>query len=112
MKRECLECGQPFEPRNRDQHCCSKACRNAFDNRRGERGRALYDLFMPLRYEREAATKEKAWSLMTAMAADWRAQDQRQRQGRRSWTPLKRQQDRLLPYRAMVVNRNAAGVRR
>lgn len=112
MKRLCLECGTPFASADPDAQFCCRACRNRFNNRRMQRGQVIYDLFMPIRFERQDATAFGAWSLMCAAAAQWRDEDQRQRAGRRSWRPLKRQADTLMPFRGKVMSRNAAGARR
>jgi hypothetical protein len=84
----CQECGGAFAPSRPDNCFCGKPCRQAFNNRRMQRGSDLYDLFMGLRFERSAATQLKVWVKMCALAASWRAEDYELRAGRPSWGPL------------------------
>lgn len=46
---ECQECGSPIGERRKGQMFCSSPCRQAFNNRRMQRGAELYDLFRALR---------------------------------------------------------------
>lgn len=84
-KRCCLECGADFMPERGHAACCSTACRKAFNNRRMLRGAALYDLFMCLRYQRGVAKAKGVWTLVCALAFEYRREDERERAGRPSW---------------------------
>jgi hypothetical protein len=53
------------------------------------RGAILYDLFMAQRFERDAATEAGVWTLLTRLASDYRAEDERERAGRRSWRTIR-----------------------
>jgi hypothetical protein len=122
MTTLCRECGQPFElrhvhgpakwPSNQPGkgrvYCaefCSKACNKAFNNRRMLRGAELYDVFMAMRFSRAEAETEGAWNLMCRMASAYKAQDDAQRDGRRSWQPVREIKDRRPEHVATVVER-------
>lgn len=45
-KRTCLECKGSFTSRQFTSDFCCAACRRTFNNRRAQRGAALYDLLM------------------------------------------------------------------
>ena len=49
------------------------------------RGAELYDLFMMVRHERDMAKARGLWTLVCAMAAEWKRQDDLERDGRPSW---------------------------
>lgn len=55
MKRTCQECGDKYVAKKPSSKFCSTGCRKIFNNRRAQRGALLYDAFMSLRYDREAA---------------------------------------------------------
>lgn len=87
MAMTCKECGTDVTPsRQRRMFCCT-ACRQRFNNRRLERGAQLYDLFMSMRYEREKAADLGVWAIMCRIAKDFREEDDRDRDGRKSWQP-------------------------
>jgi hypothetical protein len=87
MARTCKECGGSIKPsRQRPVFCCA-ACRLRFNNRRMERGAQLYDLFMSMRYERDVAADLGVWAIMCRIAKEFREQDDREREGRKSWQP-------------------------
>jgi hypothetical protein len=56
-----------------------------------KRGAQLYDLFMTMRHERDLTRNLKAergvslWSIACQLAAEWKAEDEKDRAGRRSW---------------------------
>jgi predicted nucleic acid-binding Zn ribbon protein len=108
----CLECGKPHETRRLEAKFCSEKCRSEFKNRRKLRGAELYDLFMSMRYSRDEAANEGVWNFMCRMAQHYKAQDDRDREGRQSWTPAKEVKARHPHLNATVVNTNAAGNRR
>lgn len=84
----CSECGEGFSSSRRSQQFCSAICRKAFHNRRMRRGVDCYDLIMSLRFDRQSAKDEGAWTLLSRMAAEFRRLDVRDREGRRSWEPV------------------------
>lgn len=98
--RCCQECGESFESRKVEARFCSTACRQAFNNRRLQRGADLYDLFMASRFERDQAAQEELWSKMCAVASGWRQEDERDRRGRKSWGNLREALQRLITYTA------------
>lgn len=87
----CRECGDPFEAARADAAFCSTPCRRDWNNRRQKRGAELYDVFMFLRHERKttAALQEdpgiNLWTVACQLATDWKAEDERDRGGRRSY---------------------------
>ena len=91
MKRHCRECGETFDGTKAAAFCPSTSCRRDWNNRRQQRGAQLYDLFMTLRGERQltaALQKEKGinlWTVTCQLASDWKAEDEQQRGGRRSY---------------------------
>lgn len=89
-QRVCLECGEPFVARDHEAHFCCTACRKAFNNRRAVRGAELYDLYMAHRFERAEAQASGVFKAINRLASDWRAQDRRERAGRKSWRPFRR----------------------
>jgi len=78
----CLECAKPKQERG---DFCSTRCRQKFNNRRKLRGAELYDLYMALRFEREAAKDLGVFQLINRMASNFRQEDKDERAGRRSW---------------------------
>lgn len=84
-KGKCRECGCEMTSTRKPKTFCSSECRTAHTNRRRDRGAQLYDLFMAMRYERELAVKLHVWTTMCQLAAEWRREDDGQRDGRKSW---------------------------
>lgn len=82
-KFTCRECGGRNEAKRIDQVFCCTPCRNAWENRRRDRGAILYDLFMEMRYRRSGA--KGLWSIMCRLAEEWRGVDKEEREGRQSW---------------------------
>lgn len=68
----------------RGKRFCGQPCRLKFNNRRLQRGAELYDLFMSMRYDREAAKRLGVWALMCRMAQQMREDDFKDRGGRKS----------------------------
>lgn len=81
----CLECGDGLAAPQPEQEFCSKRCRQAFNNRRMQRGAQVFDLYMAIRYERDAAREEKVVAQLSRLCMHFREEDDRQRGGRRSW---------------------------
>jgi hypothetical protein len=110
----CLECNEPTgERREGAQFCCS-SCRMAFNNRRRDRGAEMYDLFRALRRERDTAKVLKLWTKMTQLELHWQEEDERERPGRRSYTPPKRAIENLqdrgrLPRGDLLVRSHFSG---
>jgi hypothetical protein len=103
----CRECGSPFSATRSTREFCGSYCRAKFHNRQARRGAQLYGLIMALRFDRVAAKETKALSIMGRMAAAFRAEDIRDRSGRRSWDLAKAGDAR---FRATVIG--TAGARR
>lgn len=93
--RCCDECGTAYKPHRVDALFCSTPCRKSFDNRAMVRGREMYSLFMCMRYERGLAKALGVWAIMCRMAMIWREEDNRDRDGRKSWQSPRRVIDRL-----------------
>lgn len=88
----CLECGNSTTA---GRTFCCQGCRLTFNNRRLQRGAALYDLFMVMRYERGKAKAMGIWAIICRLAKDFREEDERLRNGRRSWQNPRDVLDRL-----------------
>lgn len=82
----CLECGQAAPDKAK---FCSGAHRQAFNNRRLQRGAELYDLFMAHRFDRKNAQDLRVLQAMNRMASLWNEEDKAERDGRRSWRPTR-----------------------
>lgn len=87
----CRECGVSVEVDGsvvrRRPEFCSRVCKTNWHNRRRQRGAVLYDLYMASRYERQFSTSEDRSPLhrMSQVAAEFRDEDRRERDGRPSW---------------------------
>ncbi len=88
---------------------CRSACRKAFQNRVALRGVDLFHLFMSMRFDRANAEAEGVWSLMCRLAASYKEQDDRDRDGRRSWDDVAKVRARNPHLGATVVGLNVAG---
>ncbi len=88
--RLCKECGAEFEPRRSRSLFCSPAHRQAFNNRRIQRGGEMYDLVMSMRFDRQNEDTNRAWSLLCTIAGRFREEDKAMRSGRKSWSSPKR----------------------
>lgn len=106
----CRECGRPLDTPRRGRQFCNSACRRHFNNRRAVRGADLYDVLMAIRFDRAHA--QGALTLLCRMAADFRALDRRDREGRRSWVCLAEIGLRNSHLAARVVGLNIIGARR
>jgi hypothetical protein len=109
--RHCRECGASFRAKRPEAEFCAASCRKAFHNRRQLRGAAFFDLVMAMRFARQEAQAEGAWSLLCRLAASCRAEDQRERAGRPSWDGVAKVRARHPKLAATVVGRNVAGKR-
>ena len=109
--KTCLECGSKYVAKRAAGVFCCTAHRRDFNNRRQARGAELYDLFMACRFEREAAENSGAWNFMCRMAANYKAEDDAKRSGRRSWDTIAAVKDRNTHLMATIINSNAAGAR-
>lgn len=104
---ECRECGH-FHDKAKAAFCCTP-CRQAWNNRRMQRGAQLYDLFMAVRYQRGLAKVHSLWSIVCRLAQSWREEDVRERGGRPSWRAYTELHDGLLPHRVEELGRMRAG---
>ena len=101
-QRACLACGASFATPRAGAEFCRPACRQEFQNRRRERGAQLYDLFMALRFDRGSAKALGLWSTMCRLASNWREEDRRAREGRRSWARPRDALSRMVAATATV----------
>lgn len=103
----CLECGGPVVTTAANAEFCCVEHRKAWNNRRAMRGAEIYDLIMVLRFDRGRAKYLRVWTLMCRMASLFRADDVRERDGRRSWLPAEQVLERKPYLHAMVVHRRS-----
>lgn len=101
----CLECGGDVVSTAANAEFCCVEHRKAWNNRRAMRGAEIYDLIMVLRFDRGRAKYLRVWTLMCRMASLFRAEDYRDRAGRRSWLPAEQVLERKPYLHALVVHR-------
>jgi hypothetical protein len=109
---KCRECGEVYLGRRATRTFCSADCRRAFNHRRMLRGADFYDLVMVMRIERDKAAEEGAWSLLCRMAAAFKLEDDRERDGRKSYDDVAEVRSRNAHLQATVVGMNIGKVRR
>lgn len=103
--RTCRECGKPLDPdRKANTEFCATECRIAWRNRRMSRGADLYDAFMAMRFDREAAKDKGLWALMCRMASAWNEEDKAA--GRQSYFPPDETVMRNVQHNAIVVQKS------
>jgi hypothetical protein len=110
FKRYCRECGTAFLAHRHTAEFCATRCRQHFNNRRAERGRDLYDLVMEWRFRRDRAGA--AQTLISKLAAQYKLEDERERDGRFSWNGIDDVQARNPHLASEVLDNNIAGLRR
>ena len=103
----CRECGVAFNSRRAGREFCSRTCRQAFNNRRAQRGAILYDALMAFRFDRSAARRAKLFTFLCRAASAFKAEDDRERNGRRSWDSPQRVRDRHPRMTARTVATDA-----
>jgi hypothetical protein len=108
----CRECGTAFIGRRATRAFCCAACRRTFNHRRLLRGADFYDLFMAMRFEREIAADEGAWTLLCKMAAAFKSEDDHERDGRKSWDDVAVISARNPHLQSVVVEVNVGRARR
>jgi hypothetical protein len=109
----CKECGATFAAKRGTREFCSATCRRTWNNRRATRGAILFDAVMAWRFQRGAFEAAGGRKLLGQLASTFRAEDERERGGRRSWDDLRRMKQRNPGiFAAVVVGRNVAGRRR
>ncbi len=107
--RHCAECGEAFQSARADKEFCCAPCRQAFNNRRMQRGAELYDLFRIMRRERGIAKEQGVWAEMCRLERQWNDEDH----GRKTWQSAKKALANLkgkgsIPI-GVVVARNITG---
>lgn len=107
----CRECGAKFQAKRTTRAFCAEKCRRSFNNRRRLQGADFYDLIMAMRYDRADAKETGVWSLLCRMAANFKAADERERGGRRSWDGMRKVLERNPHLSATLVGVNVAGRR-
>jgi hypothetical protein len=108
----CRECGQVFQRKRATAAFCSSKHRSQFHNRAASRGADLFHLFMSWRFDRAAARKARAWSLMCRLAATYAAEDAERRGGRPSYETVGEVLARNSHINCTLVNTNITGVKR
>jgi hypothetical protein len=108
----CQECGQSFTATRRTKTFCSTKCRQTYHNRAASRGADFFHLFMTIRFDRAAAQEAGAWAFMCRMAAAYRAEDERRRDGRKSWDCVDAVKRRNARLEATTLSDNVLGRRR
>lgn len=94
--RTCAECGEEFPAGVESAEFCSQAHRLAYNNRRRDRGALLYDLYVHLRFNREAAAEKNLRTLVDRMVGIWVEEDRARR--RRIMRPLHDCTQAALPH--------------
>lgn len=74
-KLTCLECHGSYTSRQFSSDFCCTACRRTFNNRRAQRGAALYDLIMIEATDPEAFQKARLDGTVEAMVSEFVAED-------------------------------------
>jgi hypothetical protein len=97
-KIACLECGEPVgaTQRNDKKFCCA-AHKDAFTNRRKNRGAAILDLMMVNNFDRK--NRKGLQTLMYRMCRNWLEEDREA--GRASWLPLHEAKQRQVQHSAV-----------
>lgn len=82
-KIKCRECGEVCTVHSHKALFCSPKCAKAFNVRRDNRARVVYDLLMGGRYDR---ARNRHWlTKLCQLAFQYREEDKARRDGRRSW---------------------------
>lgn len=71
----CIECGTTFKAQRYDADFCCTAHRNAFNNRRRDRGAILYDLAMIEATDPKSEERYALAAKREALMGDWIGQD-------------------------------------
>jgi hypothetical protein len=108
----CRECNAGFQAQRTTREFCCTGCRRAFNNRRMLRGLLALDLVMAHRFDRKAFEAAGGRKLLSRLASIYRAEDDRDRSGRKSWDDLAKVLERNPYLSATVVETNVAGTRR
>jgi hypothetical protein len=108
-QKVCRECGAAYEAQRTTREFCGTACRKAFHNRAALRGVDLFHLFMSMRFDRANAEAEGVWSLMCRLAASYKEQDHRERDGRKSFDDVAKVRERNPHLNSTVVGLKVAG---
>jgi hypothetical protein len=106
---ECLECGEPFLARRTTALFCGNRCRKVFNNRKAMRGAIAYDFLLAWRFDRTMFEAVGGRTLLSRLIAGFRAEDRRDRAGRRSWDKIKTAKERAARFLSIVVTTNAVG---
>lgn len=91
--RVCPECGNAH---SRKGAFCSTSCRQAFNNRRLQRGAEVYDLLRAMRRERDKAKALNVWTEICRLELRWNTEDEAERPGRRSYIEPRRALNMLM----------------
>jgi len=105
----CRECGVKFNSRRAGREFCSPSCRRSYNNRRAQRGAILYDAIMAWRFNRSAARAVGLLTFVCRAASSFRAEDDRERDGRSSWDAPHRIRQRHPHISAELIGVNVCG---
>jgi hypothetical protein len=108
----CRECGAALTARRATAQFCDDQCRGIFHKRKATRGALAYDFLMAWRFEREVFENAGGRNLLGRLAAAFRAEDERDRAGRKSWDDPRKAKERSAHIFATLVATNVAGVRK
>ncbi len=86
MTKVCDECGEPHKSKGR---FCGTPCRQAFNNRRLQRGAQVYDLVYAMRYDRDSAKTLGVWAELCRVVEQWNQEDKAEHGGRKTYIPPK-----------------------
>jgi hypothetical protein len=112
VARVCRECGIALATRRGTAQFCGSACRQQFHNRKLARAAIAVDLLMAWRFDRAAFEMAGGRTLLCRIVAAFRAEDWRDRAGRRSWDDPRLAKQRSARFLSIVVGRGVAGVKR
>lgn len=82
--RTCRECGEGFKSRQYNAEFCGGPCRKAFNNRRMQRGAAVYDLLMIGKFDPQSVERWKLDGRLDALVETFHKDDEANGR-KRSW---------------------------
>jgi hypothetical protein len=112
VARRCLECGDAFTARRQTAQFCGRSCRQQFHSRKTARASVAIDLLMAWRFDRAAFEAVGGRTLLSQVIAGFRAEDRRERAGRKSWDHPQMAKQRAVRFLSVAVGCNVAGAKR
>lgn len=98
----CCECEAQFQTNRSEAQFCGDKCRKAYHNRAQTEGREMYHLVMTMRYARDEAARDGAWTTLCKIAE----RAHRQNGGKRKFDTVKEVKARNPGLNAVVVCKN------